>query len=50
MMKSIVIVGAGGQMGKWLAGYFVKKGFDVTGFDIENPIPSNIKKNLERKL
>jgi prephenate dehydrogenase len=44
MMKSIVIVGAGGQMGKWLAGYFVKKGFDVTGFDIENPIPSNIKK------
>ena len=44
MMKSIAIVGAGGQMGKWLAGYFVKKGFEVTGFDIENPVPTNIKK------
>ena len=44
MMKSIAIVGAGGQMGKWLASYFVKKGFEVTGFDIENPVPTNIKK------
>jgi prephenate dehydrogenase len=44
MMKSIAIIGAGGQMGKWLAGYFVKKGFEVTGFDIENPVPTNIKK------
>ncbi|MDP6857721.1 MAG: prephenate dehydrogenase/arogenate dehydrogenase family protein, partial [Candidatus Nitrosopelagicus sp.] len=25
-------------------GYFVKKGFEVTGFDTENPIPTNIKK------
>jgi len=44
MAKSIAIIGAGGQMGKWLAGYFVKKGFEVTGFDTENPIPSNINK------
>jgi prephenate dehydrogenase len=44
MAKSIAIIGAGGQMGKWLAGYFVKKGFEVTGFDTENPIPTNIKK------
>ena len=44
MTKSIAIIGAGGQMGKWLAGYFVKKGFEVTGFDTENPIPPNINK------
>ena len=44
MTKNIAIIGAGGQMGKWLAGYFVKKGFVVTGFDTENTIPSNIKK------
>ena len=43
-IESIAIIGAGGQMGKWLAGYFVKKGFEVTGFDTENPIPSNINK------
>ena len=43
-MPKIAIIGAGGQMGKWLAGYFIKKGFDVTGFDIENAIPTNIKK------
>ena len=44
MTKSIAIIGAGGQMGKWLAGYFVKKGFEVTGFDTENPVPTNINK------
>ena len=39
--ERIAIIGAGGQMGKWLAGYFVKKGFEVTGFDTENlPGPS----------
>ena len=43
-IESIAIIGAGGQMGKWLAGYFVKKGFEVTGFDTENPIPTNINK------
>ena len=43
-MKTIAIIGAGGQMGKWLAGYFVKKGFEVTGFDTENPVPTNINK------
>ena len=44
MTKTIAIIGAGGQMGKWIGGYFVKKGFEVTGFDTENPIPSNINK------
>ena len=44
MTKTIAIIGAGGQMGKWLAGYFVKKGFEVTGFDTENPVPTNINK------
>ena len=44
MTRTIAIIGAGGQMGKWLGGYFVKKGFEVTGFDTENPIPSNINK------
>jgi prephenate dehydrogenase len=44
MAKSIAIIGAGGQMGKWLAEYFVKKGFEVTGFDTENPVPTNINK------
>ena len=43
-IESIAIIGAGGQMGKWLAGYFVKKGFEVTGFDTENPVPTNINK------
>ena len=43
-IESIAIIGAGGQMGKWLAGYFVKKGFEVTGFDTDNPIPSNTNK------
>ena len=43
-IQSIAIIGAGGQMGKWLAGYFVKKGFEVTGFDTENPVPTNINK------
>ena len=44
MMKTIAIIGAGGQMGKWLSNYFEKNGFDVTGFDTENKIPTNIKK------
>ena len=44
MTKNIAIIGAGGQMGKWLAGYFVKKGFDVTGFDTDNALPTDIKK------
>ena len=44
MTKTIAIIGAGGQMGKCLAGYFVKKGFEVTGFDTENPVPTNINK------
>ena len=38
MMKTIAIIGAGGQMGKWLSNYFEKNGFDVTGFDPENKI------------
>ena len=31
-------------MGKWLCNYFEKNGFDVTGFDTDNPIPTNINK------
>ena len=44
MLKTIAIIGAGGQMGKWLSNYFQKNGFDVTGFDTENPISNNINK------
>ena len=44
MTKTIAIIGAGGQMGKWLSNYFEKNGYDVTGFDTENKIPANIKK------
>ena len=29
-IESIAIIGAGGQMGKWLAGYFVKKAVSYT--------------------
>ena len=43
-MKKIAVIGAGGQMGNWLCNYFVKNGFDVTGFDIDNPVPTNINK------
>ncbi|MDA7959065.1 MAG: prephenate dehydrogenase/arogenate dehydrogenase family protein, partial [Nitrosopumilus sp.] len=38
-MKSIAIIGAGGQMGRWFARYFVGRKFDVTGHDSENPVP-----------
>ena len=44
MAKTIAIIGAGGQMGRWLCNYFEKNGFDVTGFDTDNPIPTNINK------
>ena len=44
MDKTIAVIGAGGQMGNWLCNYFVKNGFDVTGFDIDNPVPTNINK------
>jgi len=37
-MKTITIVGAGGQMGQWFVKYFSDIGFDVTGFDTENKI------------
>ena len=33
MAKTIAIIGAGGSMGKWFSEYFVKKGFEVTGFE-----------------
>jgi len=42
MGKTIAIIGAGGQMGKWFCNFFEKSGFDVTGFDTDNPIPKNI--------
>jgi prephenate dehydrogenase len=35
-MKKITVIGAGGQMGQWFVKYFAEKGFDVTGYDIEN--------------
>ena len=44
MDKTIAVIGAGGQMGNWLCNYFVKNGFGVTGFDIDNPVPTNINK------
>ena len=37
MKKTISILGAGGKMGKWFAKYFLENGFEVTGFDSENP-------------
>ena len=43
MAKTIAIIGAGGAMGKWFSEYFLKKGFEVTGFDNTNPISKNIK-------
>ena len=44
MAKTIAIIGAGGAMGKWFSEYFLKKGFEVTGFDNTNPVIKNIKK------
>jgi len=44
MGKTIAIIGAGGAMGKWFSEYFLKKGFEVTGFDNTNPVVKNIKK------
>ena len=44
MAKTIAIIGAGGAMGKWFSEYFLKKGFEVTGFDNTNPVAKNIKK------
>jgi len=44
MGKTIAIIGAGGAMGKWFSEYFLKKGFEVTGFDNTNPVAKNIKK------
>ena len=43
MVKTIAIIGAGGAMGKWFSEYFLKKGFEGTGFDNTNPIATNIK-------
>ena len=43
MVKTIAIIGAGGAMGKWFSEYFLKKGFEVTGFDNTNPVAKNIK-------
>ena len=44
MPKTIAVIGAGGQMGKWFSSYFEKNGFEVTGFDPDNPILKSIKK------
>ena len=37
MVKTIAVIGAGGQMGTWMSNFFEKNGFEVTGFDPENP-------------
>lgn len=37
-MKTVTVIGAGGQMGQWFVKYFSDIGFDVTGFDTENKI------------
>lgn len=34
----IAVIGAGGQMGQWFTKYFAAKGFEVTGYDSENPV------------
>jgi len=36
--KKLGIIGAGGKMGQWFTKYFITKGFEVIGFDQENPI------------
>ena len=38
MNKEIAIIGVNGKMGNWVANYFHKIGFEVTGFDIKEPI------------
>jgi len=38
MDKKIGIIGAGGKMGNWFANYFIKMGFEVTGYDSDNEI------------
>ena len=38
MNKEIAIIGVNGKMGKCFANYFHKIGFEVTGFDIKEPI------------
>ena len=36
--KKIAVIGAGGDMGRWFAKYFVGRGYEVTGFDSEAEI------------
>jgi prephenate dehydrogenase len=38
MDKTVGIIGAGGKMGTWFANYFIKMGFEVTGYDSDNEI------------
>lgn len=37
-MKSVTVIGAGGQMGQWFVKYFTSKGFEVTGYDSEKKV------------
>jgi prephenate dehydrogenase len=37
-MKTVTVIGAGGQMGQWFVKYFSDIGFNVTAFDTENKI------------
>lgn len=38
-MDSIAIIGAGGRMGRWFSRYFLKRGFEVIGYDSESELP-----------
>jgi prephenate dehydrogenase len=38
----VAVVGAAGKMGSWFAGYFVKRGFTVSAFDVR-PIAADVK-------
>ena len=37
-MKTVTVIGAGGQMGQWFIKYFTGKGFEVTGYDSEKKV------------
>lgn len=37
-MKSVTVIGAGGQMGQWFLKYFTNKDFQVTGYDSEKKV------------
>ena len=42
MKKKIAIIGAEGQMGKWLSKYFLEKDYDIIGYDSEKVISNKL--------